>query len=64
MSNSNPGFLADAKVAQTLYIYVNKLLFFFVALLTWLQVFFMIWVECETLGRFEHGHPQQEETTQ
>ena len=41
MSNSNPGFLAAAKAAQTLYAHVlTKKLFFFVALLIWLQIFY------------------------
>ena len=41
MSNSNPGFLAAAKAAQTLYAHVlTKKLFFCVALLTWLQIFY------------------------
>ena len=42
MSNSNPGSLAAAKAAQTLYAHIltKKKLFFFVALLTWLQIFY------------------------
>ena len=41
MSNSNPGFLAAAKAAQTLYAHVlTKNCFSLLHFLTWLQIFY------------------------